>query len=107
MKSGKALIYAPFQETPFQEPIHQYSGNLPYDILTLERVWVTSLINNESEIKVVFHNHDEVYDDHHIITSNPKCENLKVPLGLITVYCAKDIFKDFTQLVSKIVFVCH
>ena len=24
MKSGKALIYLPFQEPPFQEPTHQY-----------------------------------------------------------------------------------
>ena len=105
MKSGKDLIYEPFLEPHFQEPINQYSGKLPCGILTLYRVWAPSLIENAFEIKVIFHNHYGFDDEHHIRTENPTYENSKGLLGLITIYCAKYTFKDFTQLASNFIFV--
>ena len=104
MKPGKDLIYSPFQEHPFQKPIPQYSVNLPCDIIILEWVWLPYLINNSFEIKVIFHNHDDVGDDHHIRTANPTYDNFKGPFGLITIYCTKYTFKYFTQLESN--FIC-
>ena len=47
---------------------------------------------------MILHNDDEVDDDHHIRTANPTYENFNGLLGLITIYCAKDKFKDFTQI---------
>ena len=67
MSSGKTLIYVPFQGPPLQEPIHQYSENLPCDILILDRVWGPYVIKYAFETKVIFRNDDEVDDDHHII----------------------------------------
>ena len=105
MKSGKALVYAPFQEPPFQEPIHQYSGNLPCYILILGRVRIPSLINNSFEIKLIFHNHNEVDDDHHIRSTKSTYYHFKGPFGLITIYCTKDIFNHFNQLVYYFIFM--
>ena len=104
MKSVKALTYAHFREPSFREPIHQYYGNLPCGILTLDWVWVTYLINNTFKIKVIFHHYDEVDGDHYIRTAKPTCNHFKGPLGTITIYCTKDTFKDFTQMLSN--FIC-
>ena len=44
INSDRALIYAPLQEHPFFEPIHQDIGILSFSIITLDRSWRTSLI---------------------------------------------------------------
>ena len=59
---------------------------------------VPSLIDNIFEINVIFHNYDEVYDDHHIRTENPTYDNSNGPIGHINTDCAKDTFKDFSHL---------
>ena len=69
-KDAKALIYAPFQEHTFQEPIHQDFGNISCGTTTLEWAWGPSLIHNKFETKVLFHNDDDVGDDNHIIAVN-------------------------------------
>ena len=65
---------------------------------------VPSVNDNAFGIKVIYHNADEVEGDHHIITANPTYDHFKGPLGLITIYCAKYTFNNFTQLVSN--FIC-
>ena len=105
IKYEKSPVYAPFYEPPFQEPVHNNSGYLLCGILTVDWVYVSSLINNSFEIKLIFHNHNEVDDDHHIRSTKSTYYHFKGPFGLITIYCTKDIFNHFNQLVYYFIFM--
>ena len=104
MKSCKDLIYVTLQEPTFHELIHQYSGNISWDILTLGGAWQPYLIGNEFRTKVIFHNYDEFDYDHHIITENYIYDHYKGLLVLITIHCFKATLKDFTPRASN--FIC-
>ena len=53
---------------------------------------------------MIFHNDDEVGDDHRISTTDITYENCKRQLGIITIYLSKTIFKDLTKLVSNFIY---
>ena len=72
--------------------------NHSWYILILDRAWITSLINNAFETKVILYNDDEVDNDHNISTEKPTYEHYRGPLGLIIIDCIKATLKDFTHL---------
>ena len=98
INDGNALMHVIFQEL-----MHQDFDNLSHIILTFNHPSEPATINNESEVKFLPLNYDEISDDFQISADKTVYEQDKVKPVINTKYIVEGKFRSSTHLDSNII----